>query len=744
MIGTFTYHPRRAGFVIAGLLAALAVGAFAAPGWAAGAQRLYVSASAASDPPCEAASQTKPFATIASALTCASKGSTILLDEGTFAGGFTVRRNVTIRGLGSKSVIAGPAAPQTTQPEVTVGEGLVVTLDHVTVEGGSQQRAVTAGSGTLNVLDSTIKGGFANDAGAGIRISTASGRAKLSVLRSTIAGNFGLDAGSGVYVASAPDPTAPHSVDIVNSTITENQAAGPGGGIAVGAFVTLNVRNSTIAHNTALRGGGVYGGVGSTVGLANAIVAANQGGSYPDCVLDTAPFVDGGHNVIGDGSGCPGATDGTNFDQVGSSGGPIDPHLAPLADNGGATQTLALLLGSPAIGTGDPAVCATSPVKDVDQRARTRRTGSRFACDVGAYDTRGGVLQVLYVKAFAASDPPCSSASASLPFATIAGALACASDGTTIQVGTGKFAGGFTISDNVMLQGNGSGTVVTGPTAPGNTLTEITVADGHWVTLKTLTVDGGGRQANVAEGSGVLNVVNSTIRNGVAELGGGIGVRPSRGDAKLTVLRSTIAGNTALVRGGGVYADTQSIGATSVVIADSTITGNEGNGAGGGLYAESGIALTVRDSTIARNRANEGGGLDAEPGVDSVSLTNTILADNMAAFQPDCAAPVAIGGGHNVVGQADGLCPALTDGLNGNRVGSAVSPLDPRLGLLSNNGGATQTMALLAGSPALGAGDAADCRAAPVSGTDQRGRSRNAGSRGACDIGAYDSGVTLS
>ena len=56
----------------------------------------------------------------------------------------------------------------------------------------------------------------------------------------------------------------------------------------------------------------------------------------------------------------------------------LDPLLDPagLKDNGGPTQTIALLPGSPAINAGDPDVCANPPVNGVDQRGYAR-PGSR-------------------------------------------------------------------------------------------------------------------------------------------------------------------------------------------------------------------------------------------------------------------------------------------------------------------------------------------------------------------------------
>ena len=77
--------------------------------------------------------------------------------------------------------------------------------------------------------------------------------------------------------------------------------------------------------------------------------------------------------------------------------------------------------------------------------------------------------------------------------------------------------------------------------------------------------------------------------------------------------------------------------------------------------------------------------------------------------------------------------------------GSAeITGQDPKLGPLTNNGGPTETRALLHGSPAIDAGNPAT----PGSGgnaceaTDQRGVARpqdgDAGGVATCDIGAFE------
>jgi hypothetical protein len=176
-------------------------------------------------------------------------------------------------------------------------------------------------------------------------------------------------------------------------------------------------------------------------------------------------------------------------------------------------------------------------------------------------------------------------------------------------------------------------------------------------------------------------------------------------------------------------------------------TSEAGSGRGGGGIAVGDSTLDVRSSTIAGNTGPLGGGLWASGTADKITLTNTILAANSAPSGADCVARIGrpvISGGHNVLGQTTGVsatgCPGFSDGVNGDRVGTPAQPIDPLLGPLAANGGLTPTLALLSGSPALGAGDPVACQAAPIIGRDQRRATRNATARGACDAGAYDTG----
>jgi hypothetical protein len=84
-------------------------------------------------------------------------------------------------------------------------------------------------------------------------------------------------------------------------------------------------------------------------------------------------FASQGYNLIGNTQGASGYAPS---DLVGTAFNPIDPLLGPLQDNGGPTQTMALLAGSPALNAGDPSQLGTT-----DQRGVVRSGG----VNIGAY-----------------------------------------------------------------------------------------------------------------------------------------------------------------------------------------------------------------------------------------------------------------------------------------------------------------------------------------------------------------------
>ncbi len=139
------------------------------------------------------------------------------------------------------------------------------------------------------------------------------------------------------------------------------------------------------------------------------------------------------------------------------------------------------------------------------------------------------------------------------------------------------------------------------------------------------------------------------------------------------------------------------------------------------------------NSTIAYNdvaSGGAGGGLDVNGG--TAILDNSILALNTS----DIAGTVSSASANNLIGT--GGSGGLVNGVHGNLVGVANPGLDPNG--LQNNGGPTQTIAVLPGSPAIGAGSD-NIPGVTVPSTDQRGVSRPSDS---IDIGAFqDRGFRL-
>jgi hypothetical protein len=156
----------------------------------------------------------------------------------------------------------------------------------------------------------------------------------------------------------------------------------------------------------------------------------------------------------------------------------------------------------------------------------------------------------------------------------------------------------------------------------------------------------------------------------------------------------------------------------STLFANSAVLGggleNSANGAGT-------IGVTLLSDTVAFNQAsNLGGGLFG----DTISVRSTIVADNTAPTGPDVDG-FFLSLGHNLIGQTDG-----SSGFGGSDLtGTAASPLDPVFGDFGDHGGPTQTLSVLAGSPAIGNGDPAG----PA--FDQRGVFRSAT---APTIGAFE------
>lgn len=235
-------------------------------------------------------------------------------------------------------------------------------------------------------------------------------------------------------------------------------------------------------------------------------------------------------------------------------------------------------------------------------------------------------------------------------------------------------------------------------------------------------------------GTGNATIIDSTVTNNVArEDGGGISIR-----GNVTIDNSTVANNTAGRNAGGIYNDSSG----TVNFTHSTLSGNAARGVGGGIFNRLGTINSDR-STIANNTADSdrnntgiGGGVANEGG--TVNAKNTIVAGNIDGLNIVGTDSTDFAGsltsqGYNLIGNTTGT--TIIGTTTGNILNIAAN-----LGALQNNGGSTQTMALLANSPAINAGDP---NFTPPPDTDQRGTGFNRVNGGRLDIGAFESDFAL-
>jgi hypothetical protein len=302
------------------------------------------------------------------------------------------------------------------------------------------------------------------------------------------------------------------------------------------------------------------------------------------------------------------------------------------------------------------------------------------------------------------------------------------------------------VSENTAFQGPGGGivnggmlTLVNTSVAGNSTAYQgggidnygSLVVDHSTVLFNTASTFGGG-----IDSYGTLTIVDSLIAaNSANTNAGGIFF-----GGTMLLSRSTVSGNTAGGSGGGIFGGyTNTVNSGSLV--QSTISSNQAALDGGGLMATgSTTTVQVYYSTIVNNRANSdgnlsgtGGGVAVATGTGaSLTLTHTIVARDVqgtgpGAFNNDCAG-IVTSVGNNLVGTAFGC------GVNGPYIAG-----DPMIGPLASNGGPTPTHALLAGSPAIDAGQSGACSAGGNSlGTDQRGVPRPSPAGGGCDLGSFE------
>ena len=325
-----------------------------------------------------------------------------------------------------------------------------------------------------------------------------------------------------------------------------------------------------------------------------------------------------------------------------------------------------------------------------------------------------------------------------------------------------------TISGNTT--GNGAAGIAGGASGGGGGDGGGILMNGGTLTMTNVVVTGNNTgDANFGGtgglGGGLMTMpgINSTItnvtfsNNTTGDGGGGVTGQGGRGGAVanfgiMTLKSCTLSGNSTGTAGasggdsGGTGGGLYNVASAKVI--NTTISGNSTHGfnaPGGGIY-QIGSSLTVINSTITGNSSisQTGNGIYQSTISSGVCfIQNSIVAQNIGG--PDTFGTFS-SSGPNLIGNADD-----STGFNASDLkGTTAAPLNAMLGPLATNGGPTQTHALLAGSPALDAGD--NVRAIDADNnaltTDQRGTGRiadseDAGTTATVDLGAYEFHQTL-
>ena len=531
----------------------------------------------------------------------------------------------------------------------------------------------------LTIRNSTVSGNQAAN-GGGIRT-----RGIFSISNTTVSNNTATTNGGGIHntfnVTSTADTFSGNtarrgggiyntfSVTLTNSTMSGNQATGntatDGGGAIFNDFdgvstSTVTLLNSTIAGNSAVsRGGGVFNPVTMLVSQ-NTIFAQNTAPTGPDI---NGNLSSNGFNLIGNTSGSGG------FDPSDLQN--INPNLGALTDNGGPTETRALLPGSPAINAG-----TNSGAPNTDQRGVSRPMGG--TTDIGAFEVSFcGTGEVTNTNDDGIGSLRCAIAASftgdSIDFNLPNGSVITLASEILIDKPIKLNGNG---ADQITVSGNNSVRVfrINAPT----TIFGLTIANGRALTL-------GDRN-----GGGIFN--NSSLKLIECVVNG----KQCRRIWRRTLFaRRQRCGNNRQhffnEFGGARRRDLQRRDGTTNDLRTARFPATQQPKAAVFIRKALNTFTIITNATIAGN-TGDGGGING-----GATIKNTIIAGNTGT-RPDVFGSF-ISNGFNLIGNTNG---------GSGFIASDLQNVNPMLGALGNYGGNTPTMALLTGSPAIDKGGSAD------------------------------------
>jgi CSLREA domain-containing protein len=617
------------------------------------------------------------------------------------------------------------------------------TMTTLTVDQTTLRNNTAAGDGggifnatTLHLNNSTLNNNHAVGCGGGIHNNLGT----LTLALCTLSGNSSTGAsssagGGGICNAANSLFGGTSSLTIIACTFSGNSAATNAGGI----------------YNFA----GSFGGGMATVSLANTILKTGATGA--NLGNNGGTITSQGYNLSDDNGG--------GFLTAGGDQINTNPNLGPLANNGGPTQTIALNTGSPAIDQGKAfglTIDQRGYPRPTDNPSIPNASGGD-ASDIGAFEVdlaQNGSASIVTTTADH-DDGLCGIGDCTLREAINAANAASGpntitfASGTTGTITLQAALGALNISSDTTIIGPGARTLA----VSGNSVTRVFFVSAGTSTISGLTIRDSflnGPSQIIVTGGAILNLAtltlsDCTLSNNHAAGGddtgntGGSG-GTARGGAiyssvSLTLNRCTLTGNGLLggrgglngspfgsggsggaAQGGAVYNDSGGL----LSINDCTFSGNiatggvGGNGhiAGPGGNAIGGVSnlgtTTVTAATCSGNTGTGGApGIGSNPipgrgigGIASAAGSSTVANSIVAVNTGNNGGGNDVAGtftsnGYNLVGTATNSTGFTA---TGDQTGTDSAKLDPKLGSLQNNGGATDTMMLLINSPALDKG----------------------------------------
>ena len=487
---------------------------------------------------------------------------------------------------------------------LTVTGNSTVSYNETNAGTGGGIFSSSSSSVSVNIIDSTISYNEAATYGGGI---TGSGIQEINVTDSYIVGNVSSDSsygGGGIYAHDT-------DVNVIGSVISCN-SSNYGSGIRGYGTTEIDLVSSTIAFNEANSpGGGIYYGATGDLTAANSIISQNTAPSDPDI--------------------CGGDPTGTNL--IGSDPGFI---RAPYTNGGDDYGDLRLNPNSEAINAGDNTLVPGTPGSPdfIDLDGKPRITYDDV--DIGAYEYDGAIL--VSTEADGADDEDYTYGNLSLREALI---LASEHDGhdtitfdTTLVDEIVLTQGELVVDSNVTIEGPGTNLLTIDAdtddddeTSESRVFKVYDVTNALDVTISGMTITGGYVTGADDDGGGIYNAETLTLNNvtvtdnKAAGYGGGI----YNHYGTITAQNSIISQNEAS-EGGGIYG----FSGTVTLENGTDVSYNESTSFGGGIRMSSGTINVTDSSAVSNNTAAGPGGGIVVSSNGIINVTNSEVSNNTA------------------------------------------------------------------------------------------------------------------